>query len=606
MNNQTKKYYLFSFLLFLLLAGTACNERDLLEDLSADSTMSSEFWYTRQLTKAQQLELQKNFGLGFSYNAIEGSKADLSSVRCQVLNITELDNEGQTIVNTGTHSKIFSDVSHSFSEYCQVTNVTGAVSGDVLIYKKDYSKVAAIYEHAMDTTTIFTSSYDLQVRESSIDTTDINELIKQEPSRFLTPSFLFAIEKLKNAKESDILVVDSFIEIFGTHVVCDAKIGAKLNMDVRTRRADIHDYKSEQLISKEKMNLLFKKTESSLTQTEQSFLRQVLNNSTIDLKVKGGNTSIFNGIISNPTSNNPFAKEETLNEWIKSIKFDANNSLDSNVELIDMKVAPIWIFIPDDKIAKKVESRVKATAPTMQELYGNRNWINAGFNCNINTVYTWVANRGMTKTDNPWICNVVAANRYIATICREWIPEIDENNSVCVAYPIYENKVDLTSGLCIHNSKVYEVAWRYNQFVVKKIEDNFSGNNIYISCGCLSTSKMEGVNYISSNIMLAYEWPGSINIDGNIGNAGDFLTIRKFLGDFYLENDKKYENLPNWTYSTEEFKNSYYGNRLQSDVPYKLSGVQINGKKGIDNLKDRMVRNFTYIYYINKNEAWYE
>lgn len=601
-------------LLSLLVVGTACEDRELDRDTLNGGSQLSEYWYTRQLTKAQLLELQRNYGLGFSYDAVYGGKCDMAAVRCQVLDVSAFDRNGMTIVSGGTHYLDTTYVTHSFSEYCQSTNLAGNVSGDVLIYTADYKKVASVYEHGMDTVTCFYNSRNLQVRWTRIDTTDIHETIMENPDDYLTPSFRYAIEKIRRAKDTDMMVVDSFIDIFGTHVVTDAKIGARLILDVKARRSDIHDYKSEETITNEKLNMLFAKAESSTTETEQAFLHQVLDNSTVNLKAKGGNVSVFNELITNLSYTNPDAEEETLKQWMESIVYDEKNPQSGNVELIDMAVAPIWLFITDAKTAGRVKSRIISSAPTMQEVYGNRNWVNTHFCFDMKHVETWVANQSLVKRDNPWICNVVAANRYVATLCREWVPEISEEHSVVVAYPIYENKIDLTSGLCVHNNKVYSVCWRYDRFVVREEKVKLEGNDFYLTCGCLSVAPVGGITYQPSHLLLGYEWPGSVNVaDGSIyplngsqKKDSKFLTIRKFLGNFYLEDKEEYSNLPNWTYVKIPFLNAYYKDKLGNDKPFELSGIHISGNRNIENLTKRMMRNDNYTYYINTNEAWYE
>lgn len=591
-------------MLFLLAAGTACEDSELEDCTQNVSSHSTEYWYTRSLTRAQLLELRRNHGLGFSYDAVYGGKCDMAAVRCQVLNVSAFDEAGLAYINTATKIKERTEIAHSFSEYCQATNLSCNISGDVLIYTADYSKVASIYEHGMDTVTCFYNTMDLQSHECRLDTTDIAETIKETPEKFLTPSFLYGIEKVKNAKASDVVVVDSFIDIFGTHVVIDAKVGAKLTLDVKSRRSNINDYKSEEIITSQKLNLLFYKKDNTLTDTEQEFLHQVLDNSNITLSVKGGNTALFNGLIAQPTYNNPDANETTLNEWTKSIRYDDVNYEKNNVELIDMEVIPIWEFIPDENVAKRVMVRIISSAPTMQEIFGNRNWVNTRFGIDVNQVQAWVANKEMVTYKNPWVCNIVASNRYVATLCREWVPEIDENNTVTVAYPIYENKVDIGAGLCIHQNKAYNVAWRYDRFVVKEIENAQTDGNFYLAFGCLSLNPISGVNYQPGHLVPGYEWPGSINVvNGNI--SGELLLTRKFLGNFYLENSGKYNNLPNWFYVVQPVKNDYYQNMLKDYTPYRLSGIGI-GKQGTANTANRMVRSDNYTYYINKNEAWYE
>jgi hypothetical protein len=205
------------------------------------------------------------------------------------------------------------------------------------------------------------------------------------------------------------------------------------------------------------------------------------------------------------------------------------------------------------------------------------------------------------------VINVVAGGRIVATICREWIPEAPFNGQVAqVFYPVYENQVDITSGLSVYNNKVYSVAWLYNQFVVTEIQDATPGDYVYLNFGCLDAAPLSGQTYLDAHYLVGYEWPGSIDVlTGNVASRGYVLT-RKFLGDFYLENGNQYSNLPNWSYETVATTNYAYDDLLRKNTPYDVGGIRLSGRSGYDNLKNRMVRNANYRYYLNKKECWYE
>lgn len=356
------------------------------------------------------------------------------------------------------------------------------------------------------------------------------------------------------------------------------------------------------------MQLIFEQEKNTTTTEEKKFIHQVLDNSNVTLSVKGGNVSLFNSLVANPSYTNTDATMETLEKWIESLSaIDLSaTGKETTAELIDMEVTPIWEFIPDETISQRVQSRIIATAPTMQKLYGNRNWVSTRIQYNVDgvtTVFSPKKNPQSITFNKPWVFNVIAANRHVATVCREWVPEITKDQTVTVIYPIYNNKADLSLGLCEHENKVYQVKWRYDRFEIK--EDTTmkcSNGTLYLTYGTLSTLPREEVkeDYLDGHNIIAYEWPGSIKAeDGSVLDKG-WLTTRKFLGDFYLENGNQYDNVPNWSYTTNAQTNSYYQDLLKDKQPFKLSGMTPQS------LNNRMVRDKNYTYYINTNEAWYE
>ena len=574
------------------------------------SDEAEEFWHTRTLSKASRLELKRKYGIGFSYDAVYGGKCDINYVKCHALNIDELRNSGIMLEFPKNTFRDTCFIAHSFSEYCHAANLTGSASGDVVIYGADYSRVASIYEHGLDTIVYISNSKNIESRGLRLNSEFIED-IREEPERYLTPSFRYGIEKIRKTPVEEVMVVDSFVNIYGTHIVTGVTIGASLKLELKTRRGLFVDYKSEEIMTREKLNILFKKTESTSTKEEYEFMRQVLESSTIDLRARGGDVSVFNSLLTDPSPTNSTATEETVTRWINSLEDDSENGEYGNLALIDMSVMPIWEFISDEQVAKRVKTRILADAPSMQELYGNRNWVNTSIDLSktkyVNTFFNrWDKETWYCGFSNPYVVNVIAANRIVASVCREWIPEIDPDTLVTVVYPIYENSIDIGSGVGIDaECNVWSVSWRYNKFKVKKIGKASSPlPMVYLNFGTVETKPVSGEKYMKGNFIIGYERPGNINVTN--GQMNDrWFTVRKFLGDFYLENAVRYNNLPNWEYCESPVEYPSYSSYMDDDL-FEMVGLKINGRTGAENLGNRMVRNYDYKYYLNKKEAWYE
>lgn len=596
-----------SVLTAVLLLATSCTEESVFAPELIAPESSGTYWHTRQLTPSQKGLLRRSFGLGFSYDAVNGGYCDLNAVRCQILNLDSLEDRSLLMVDKAVKNEIRTTVAHNFTEYCQVTNLTGEVSGDVCIYSYEYKHASSLLERGMDSLLCFHNERSFLLQRSYIQTRGLLNRIKASPETYLSPSFLYGLKKLKRSQANQVAVVDSFIRIYGTHVLVSAELGGKLILDMQTSKQLILDYASEQTVTQHQFDVIFNQKTTTITEEHQKLCRQIIDQSTLSLKVQGGNVGLFNSLVADPTYKNEDASPETLREWEKSLEqIDFNNPQDiSTAELVDMQVIPIWELIPDDEIAKRVHARVLASVPTMEQLYGNRNWVNTKFNFNEDQVTTvfYPQNRPQQVTfDQPWVYNIIAANRTVATVCREWVPEIDRNNTVTVVYPVYNNHADLTLGLCCHAGKVYRVSWLYDRFVVKlDSEMPVSDGQVYLTNGILTTEPAEGYShYETGRPLIAYEWPGSLNVsDGNTVSTG-WLTVRKFLDKFYLENGNAYTNIPNWTYVSNSEPSVYYRELIQTLRPYQWSGLNPQSTS------NRMVRDANYSYYINTNEAWYE
>lgn len=590
----------------MCMLASACQD-DMLADKAQTVSEQTAYWYTQTRTAEEQEAMLMSHGVGFSLNANTEEAGDMSSVRCQVVDLNALKKAEVYSCNYTGETEISKTVSRSFSEYLQNTYTNASLSGKLPGYTKAEITSASIFEHGMDTIICFTSEHKEKVLDKSIDTDLMKTVFEDNPEQYLSDNFLYALDKLKKSGYDDVAVVDSFINIFGTHVITQASVGGKLKIDIVTGRKNVQTIIEENNIKEESLNLYFKKKSSSIGEEMIKQITTILHNAQIYLNIEGGDLSVFNRLISNPSYDNIDANDKNLEKWQQSISFDENSPWDSRCEMIEMDVFPIWEFIPDEKLSALVESRISANTSAMENIYGNMNFINVEIPVQPETVTTVFAGTPMTIY-NPWVTDIVAANRHVATICKEFVPEIDQNNSVFVIYPIYNNKIQTDAGLCVHNGNTFRVKWIYNQFAVQK--DTIAVNDpqtVYMHFGYLSTREFDGVSYTTGTKRIGYEWPGSIDINGNIVNREALCTTRKFMGNFYLDNEKQYDNLPNWSYTKTEWNYKYYMDNypelFNSDKPYELSGIKINGRKGSENTANRMVRNYNYTYYINTSEA---
>ena len=588
--------YLFS--LFGILA--SCEDNDIQTDIDT-VTKSDEYWYTRTRTEQQQQVMLRYFGLGFSYDAIYGEKCDVNSVRCQVLNVNELN---EALFESHLNSLSFNySSSHSFGEYCHNANMKTKLDENFIIYQKSYQKTASIFEHYDTQGLCVTNEIEIPKNIRAINMEDIPELIKSEPKKYLSENFLYALDKIKKYGKDNVAVVDSFINIFGTHVVTQATAGARLKIDFASEEKIAKSYIEEKTITEKSLDVYFKKTASTLTENDAKIIDSFFENSEIHIDVKGGDLSYLSEILINPKS---YPSDSLiLKNWMNSVKWSDSDVWSSNCEMEDMEVSPIWLFIPDDDVAALVQSRIVATAPTMQELFGNLNYINVCFDPDQRRVYYRFSGGYYTKSGYGYYpCNIVlAAHRYVAIICREWVPEIDPYNAVLVVYPIYENHIQEQSAVAIHNNKVYRLRWCYNQFVIEEIIDEVYNNKLYLNCGYFELTPNDKMDYQPVTVTCDYEWPGSILPDGSVAKPKVYRT-RRFLGNFYLNTDMEFSNIPNWSYTTSDNYNSNYDKWLKDlgDLPYEVSKIKLDGRSGKENTTNRMIRNDDYSYIINGSE----
>lgn len=560
---------------------------------------------TRRLTLGQRaatradVQSKKSFyrhhALGYSYDAVYGNYCDLKYVRCQVLNraiIEAVDTlEVESIFNEDyLHDNHYSSsVSTSVVDYVQNCNfVAGADAKIALIAGGTVKGFCHIFEDGTEDNYILHDERELQRAKYTLQIIDLQSLVQKHPS-LLTSSFRKAIEKLAATKVDDWKAVDDFINIYGTHVVSSATLGARLTVDVQVKTNQFDTREGDSLMADATIATLFKLSHTSSSQTKNY---QILRDCKCHVEAIGGDVSALDKLVSRTFFSNDDIDSLMLTTWENSVKFDGKDIANSNVELMDMKVWPIWELVPDKSVADRLQARIQADAAIMLQLLGNRNFLNAKFPYPISSVTCRIGNQRNQKFDNPDVTDVIVDGRHVATVCREMVPAISKTEYVQVAYPIYEGRVKLTNGLCVHDGKTYSVDWRNGYFKVNEVDGlTTSDGYMYLTGGVLTTSSFDGVDYQTGHLVLGCERPGGIAINGSL--AGKMVKVQKHFGHFYLADDKtNYGNLPNWSYMT-----SAPAEASEEDYKdYFPQGVWQN----------RMVRDNSYVYIFNTTELGYE
>lgn len=199
--------------------------------------------------------------------------------------------------------------------------------------------------------------------------------------------------------------------------------------------------------------------------------------------------------------------------------FNPGDELNSNVELIDMEVVPIWEFaaVVDKWQAMRIKAAITQDAALMQKLLGDANFFNATFPIRYPTATCeWRKNTGkweqFTRNDSadaPQVVNIESGGRYIATVCHENI----DGHELWVCYPIYEGKVKLACGLGVENSSVFKVRWIGDTPTLTYMEGVTASDNFYITSGGIGVAPVEEMIYASGRALPYVELSGGVLTD---------------------------------------------------------------------------------------------
>lgn len=530
----------------------------------------------------------RHHGIGYSYNGVNGNYCDISDLRCQVLNRTVMnlirDQEHITILRENPLNTISykSDVYTSVVDYIHHTNFSASAEGGILLFSGSISSTCSAFEEGEIETHILSNSYLIPRIEAQVSVRNLSYYLDKYP-QVLTSSFRQAVKELAATQADDWKAVDDFLAIYGTHVVDYALLGGRLTVDVQVETHKFDLIEKEYALAEADIATIFKKHG---TTEEDAHNYEILRDSRCRVEVLGGDVSILDELIGSVSFGNNSLTEADLNRWMNSVTYDVNDLASSNAELMDMRVSPIWYLIPDEDVAKRVKARVMGNATLMMELLGNRNFINASFQAAPSEVECLIGTEKQ-KFTQPDVVDVIAANRHIATICHEWVPELSKQEKVYVAYPIYEGRVKLSNGLCLYKGKAYQIDWRYNSYHITDLGECSDSQTIYMTMGTLLPQQFSNINYQQGHYILGSERAGGLTVIGKLG--GELHKVSKHFGHFYLDTKQRFNNIPGWEYTD---KNPSEMDTYPEFIPK-------------NEYANRMVRSDNYIYVFNTTEINY-
>lgn len=563
-----------------LLAG--CTDEPLTGEVGKPSPVAdmSKFWYSHSRSATENKVMLRHHALGFSYQAITGKKCNVSDVMCQVFNLDYMTENGLCFTDNETEQSGESYVARGVADYIHGTKWITEISADLLLYKKDKIKAYSLLETINDSTIVMHNSVKFRQGAYGI---NINLLYEQDSPGVLnelydyrelySENFRYAVAKLK-ANRKNVAVIDSFLNIFGTHVVTRVEVGGKCDLSVKTSKRYVHTYLDEQEYSREAVNLFFKKKETIESLTNQTNYVNLFRTAEIDLTISGGDVSKFDLLVANPSYDNALASYDNFEQWGRSVA-EAGNGWDEGMELIDMDVVPIYVFMPDEDLARRVKVRMEASVRDMRDLYGELNFTSAEISLtpdiwnSFNTDFypVCITDPDEIRLSNKYgFCHIIQdasgkPSRIVAATYYEKLPEL---GYAYVTYPVYENRIQMTEGIVAGNEGCYNVKWLYDRITVERLkESNYASGKLYLYKGRLfMTRPVDDEIWRPTKTLPDYEWAGSLDSNGNLtGGKERYYQVTKENDNFYLRiPDRTSEpysqygmipNLPGWSYDSD-------------------------------------------------------
>ena len=521
------------FSLFVLGATlfTACSREDDLttavedyDPTNANGDYSESYW--RRVHAAQRQayigDLYRSYGVGYGYNGT-GKYSDYDEVRDRVIDLSFIQ---QFDAQHGS-STIVDDVSPSSYHHvysgtdattiCKKLTKNSSIKVDLLLFQAEVSSTF----NKTDMTSnefAFCTIYDgLTMASRHLEPYDLYYIAREHPEA-LSPGFLRyqqqAAEAIKNNNNTEaIRILQNMMQTYGTHIIYHAKLGGKLKFSTTMNR---HVVDSRTTLD-EQAGASFLYSIGTKTGTEtQDWVTNTQTDRETHIEALGGNSALALKLSALHDSDDMALKSQVLDEWFKSLKFTPGADKDeNNVELIDIKVAPLSDLILDHSVA------------TLYNLLVGKH---ITYETNVlprarNTIYAKIPTSTLRIADRSTTNQVVVNNEIIGEVLNEYVHNVEYT----VFYPSLGGKMCREGlGRRCSDDSLFTITWQYLEgaehqakaYVTPLVRLTYD-DNIYYNNGDIDISPSDSVQAYTSDVTVnrgaLYMWNDTCIANVKIG-----------------------------------------------------------------------------------------
>ena len=596
MNKNKAILYFSLFVLGASMVTSCTRDDDLLTVMEEYDPENAYGDYTeahwRRVHAAQRIayigDLYRSYGVGYGYNGT-GKYSDYDEVRDRVIDLSAIQ---QYDAQHGS-ATIVDDVSPSSFHHvysgtdamtiCEKLPRQSSVKVDAVLFQ---AEVKSTYSKTDMTSNefAFCTIYDgLTVASRHLEPYDLYHIAREHPE-VLSPGFTryvrLASEAIDRGNNTEAMrVIQNMFQTYGTHIIYHAKLGGKLKFSTTMNR---HVVDSRNTVDEQaSASFLYCIGTTEGTETQDWVINTQEDRET-HIEALGGNSALALQLAGMHESSDMALKSQVLDQWFKSLKFDPNaDKDDNNVELIDIKVAPISDLITDPQVA--------ALYATMTGKY-------ISYETNVmprarNKIFAKIPTSTLRIADRSTTNQVVHNNEIIGEVLNEYVHNVEYT----VFYPTLGGKLAREGlGRRCSDDSLFTITWQYlkggesqaKAYVTPLVRSNYD-DNIYYNNGEIDISPSDSVQFYTSNIEVnrgaLYMWNDTCVTNMKIGpyylhqgvmanissDESALNTIRTLLKDvpvgYDVANTTKLNNIIHFMYHSGEV---FGPNRInQNDVP---------------------------------------
>ena len=522
----------FSF----LISFTSCTREDDLSTVMEEYNPENAYGdydeaHWRRVHAAQRQayigDLYRSYGVGYGYNGT-GKYSDYDEVRDRVIDLSVIQQFDQEHGSTTVVDDISpSSYHHVYSgtdamTICKKLTANASIKTDFVLFQTEVSTTFNQTDMVSNEFAFCTIHDGMTLASRHLEPYDLYYIAREHPE-VLSPGFRryqqLAAEALQQQNNTEAMrIIQNMFQTYGTHIIYHAKLGGKIKFSTTMNR---HVVDSRTTVDKQAgASFLYCVGKKDGTETQDWTVKTSTQRET-HIEAYGGNSALALTLSGLHESDDMALKSKIVDEWFKSIKFTPGADKDeNNVELIDIKVAPISDLIMDRKVA---------------ELYNTMVGKHVDYETNVmprvrKKVYAEIPVSELKLTAQSVSNQVVVDHEVIGEILNEHVHNVEYT----VFYPTLGGKVCHEGlGRRCSDDSLFTITWQYLEgqeeqakaYVTPLTRLNYD-DKIYYNNGEIDIAPADDATSYTSNI----------NVDrGAIYMWNDTCVINMKVGPYFLQ-----------------------------------------------------------------------
>ena len=487
--------------------------------------------YWRRVHAQQRIayigDLYRSYGVGYGYNGT-GKYSNYDEVRDRVIDmdyIKKFDEEhgSTTLVDDVSPSSFH----HVFSgtdaiTICQKLTRQSSVKVDAILFQAEATTTFNKTDMTSNEYAFCIINDGLTVASRHMEPYDLLHIARQHPEA-LSKGFLRYQELASKAIDENRLtdaqrIIQNMLQTYGTHIIYHAKLGGKIKLSTTMDR---HITDTRESVDKQAGATFLYCVGGKKGTDTQDWVTKTKTQRETHVETLGGNSVLALKLDSLHDSDNMTLKSQVVDEWFKSLKFTpGGNKDDNNVELIDIKVAPISDLIVNpevaDMYAKMCGKHIEYETDVMPRVRKN--------------VYAKIPTSALKLSNIGTTSKVEVDNEIIGEILNEYVKGVEYT----VFYPTLGGKMRREGlGRRCSDDSLFVVTWSYlpgeefqaKAYLTPLVRLNYD-DYIYYNNGDIDISPKENQSYVIAG--------GNHISEAKLYMWNDTCTSNMKIGPFYL------------------------------------------------------------------------